>query len=64
MVDSHKSIPACMRRHQNNAPKITRPILERKRKVTVKIYRNMCEIAQSVLERAKINAVPPCGNEC
>jgi len=33
------------------------PILKIKRKVTVKIYRRMYEIAQSVLERMKINAV-------
>ncbi len=33
------------------------PILKRKRKVTVKIYRRMYEIAQSVLERTKTNAV-------
>jgi len=46
-----------MRRHENSIPQITRPILIRKRKVTVKIYRRMYEIAQSVLERARINAM-------
>ena len=46
-----------MRRHKNNIPPMIGPILKRERKVTVKIYRRMYEIAQSVLERAKINAV-------
>ena len=46
-----------MRRHKNNIPPMIRLIFKRKRKVTVKIYHRMYEIAQSVLERARINAV-------
>ena len=46
-----------MRRHKNNIPQMTRPVLKRKKKLTVKIYRRMYEIAQSVVERARINAV-------
>jgi hypothetical protein len=46
-----------MRRHKNNIPHMTRSILKRKRKLTVKIYRRMYEIAQSVVERARFNAV-------
>jgi hypothetical protein len=46
-----------MRRHKNNIPPMIGPILKRERKVTVKIYRRMYEIAQSVLERVRINAV-------
>jgi hypothetical protein len=46
-----------MRRHEDNIPQMTGPVLQRRKKVTVKIYRRMYEIAQSVLERARINAV-------
>jgi hypothetical protein len=46
-----------MRRHKNNIPQITGSNLERKKKVTVIIYRRMYEIAQSVLVRARINAL-------
>jgi hypothetical protein len=45
-----------MRRHKNIIPQMIRPILKWRRKLTVKIYRRMYEIAQSVLERARINA--------
>jgi hypothetical protein len=46
-----------MRRHKNNIPQMTGPVLQRRKKVTVKIYRRMYEIAQSFLERARVNAV-------
>lgn len=46
-----------MKRHKNIIPQMARPILKRKRKVTVKIYRRMYEIAQSVLERTRISPV-------
>jgi hypothetical protein len=46
-----------MRRYEDNIPQMTGPVLQRRKKVTVKIYRRMYEIAQSVLERARINAV-------
>jgi len=46
-----------MRRHKNNIPQMTRPVLKGKKKLTAKIYRRMYEIAQSVVERARINAV-------
>jgi hypothetical protein len=46
-----------MRRHKIIIPQMTGPILKKKRKLTMKIYRRMYEIAQSDLERARINAV-------
>jgi hypothetical protein len=46
-----------MRRHKIIIPQMTGPILKKKRKLTMKIYRRMYEIAQSDLERAGINAV-------
>ena len=46
-----------MRRHKIIIPQMTGPILKKKRKLTMKIYRRMYEIAQNVLERTKINAV-------
>jgi hypothetical protein len=54
-VGGHQSIPDCRKRLKKNIPQMTGPVLNRKRKVIVKIYRRMYETEQSALEQARIN---------